>query len=356
VREPAPELANGHGAVAGNAPLLWRTAREPRVRDLAWCTLSPPLLSRLPEAGVALAQWPSGSRAAWERWLATADPATLPPTIDELAHGRADDASLSLRLGRHAERLLQFALQHADGVELLAANLPVRRAGERGIQTLGELDFVWRDLATGAIVHWEMAAKFYLYAGGGTEGLHGFVGPNLVDRLADKLAHLIHRQLPLGHAPEARALLGREVDRSEVYLLGWLFFRNGEAPPGLAALGIADDHLRGWWSSLEDWRARAAEGGRTRWCRLSRASWLSPAVMPERETEHADALHAALARRFADPGLDKGWRRESPVMLCELEPAGAGLWRERSRGFVVPPGWEERAGDRAAGAVGRAPR
>lgn len=369
MRERGPDLALSLGG-AGMAP-LWRHAASPRVRDLAWSTLSPGLLAHLPpeyNGDSALARWPTGTREAWRRWLEAAAPDGLPVTLAELASGHADvadavpagaagapPAGLSLRLGRHAERLVHFAMEHAEGLQLLAANLPVRRAVPHGVQTLGELDFVWRDLASGETVHWEMAAKFYLMIGeddGAAPRREAFVGPNLVDRLGDKLDHLVHRQLSLSRSAEARALLGHTVDRREVYLLGWLFYRDGRVPQGLGALGIAGDHLHGWWSSLEDWAVRAtgseADAG-VRWCRLPRASWLSGARVAEAETESVAALHAALAQRFADPHRERGWRRESPVMLCELEPADVpGAWRERSRGFVVPPGWVERAAARAA--------
>ncbi|MCY1290206.1 hypothetical protein D3C81_725250 [compost metagenome] len=367
VRELGPDLSLHRGG-DGNLPPeppLWRRALSPRTRDLAWTTLSPPLLSAV--AGAAAAHWPAGTLAAWQHWLEAADPAALPATIDELAAGHAafssdpnpglaaaaqqaqDPASRSLRLGRHAERLLHFALRHMQGLTLLAANVPVRHAGAHGIRTLGELDFVWREQASGDVVHWEMAAKFYLMAGAGpVPAMHDFVGPNMVDRLGDKLGHLVGRQLPLGRTPEARALLGHVVDRSEVYLLGWLFYRDGQVPAGLDRLGIAPDHLQGWWSTLDGWRARAAARPGLRWCRLPRSGWLSGALVPASGTEEVDALYATLAQRFADPRHDHGWRREAPVMLCELEPAGHGWWRECSRGFVVPPGWEARALARAA--------
>ncbi|MCT9127423.1 DUF1853 family protein [Cupriavidus gilardii] len=393
MREPVTELA---GAGATTAEPLWRAATSARVRDLAWCTLAPPLLSGLPRdvaalaalaegGGAALASWPPAALAAWQRWLAAADPRQLPPTIEELsalpgAVQALAPAARSLRLGRHAERLLHFALEHGDGIELVASNLPVRRHGAHGVQTLGELDFVWRESAgssggagntagAGQLVHWEMAAKFYLLVEPGgdapdaaapaerTAWLQAFVGPNLVDRLGDKLSHIVRRQLPLSRTPEAEALLGGRVDRSEIYLLGWLFYRDGRMPAGLDALGLNPAHLRGWWSTLEQWAQRvggsasSASAAPVRWHRLPRARWLSPALVPEHDTEPFETLHDALAARFAEPHRDLAWRRESPVMICEMEPAGAsapGWWRERSRGFVVPPGWEERARQRIA--------
>ncbi len=402
MREPVTELA---GAGATTAEPLWRAATSARVRDLAWCTLAPPLLSDLPRdfaalaepGAAALASWPPAALAAWQRWLASADPNQLPPTIEELsalpgAVQALAPAARSLRLGRHAERLLHFALEHGDGIELVASNLPVRRHGAHGVQTLGELDFVWRETpantaAAGAIgamganaggpprarqlVHWEMAAKFYLLVEPGSDAsnaaapreqaawLQAFVGPNLVDRLGDKLSHIVRRQLPLSRTPEAEALLGARVDRCEIYLLGWLFYRDGLMPAGLDTLGLNPAHLHGWWSTLEQWAQRvgtqatrsSASASPVRWHRLPRARWLSPALVREPDTEPFETLHDALAARFAEPHRDLAWRRESPVMVCEMEPAGAsapGWWRERSRGFVVPPGWEERARQRIA--------
>ncbi|UZN48575.1 DUF1853 family protein [Cupriavidus cauae] len=401
MREPVTELA---GAGATTAEPLWRAATSARVRDLAWCTLAPPLLSAIPRefaalaepGGAALAGWPPGALAAWQRWLASADPDLLPPTIEELsalpgAVQALAPAARSLRLGRHAERLLHFALEHGEGIELVASNLPVRRHGPHGVQTLGELDFVWRDVARGGtggapqgqLVHWEMATKFYLLvepeanveamAPDPCTRLQAFVGPNLVDRLGDKLSHILRRQLPLSRTTEAEALLGARVDRSEIYLLGWLFYRDGVMPAGLDALGLNPAHLRGWWSTLAQWAQRvearspgspgsldssgtsgtsgtSASASSVRWHRLPRARWLSPALVPEHETEPFETLHGALAARFAEPHRELAWRREAPVMVCEMEPAGAsapGWWRERSRGFVVPPGWEERARQRA---------
>lgn len=359
MRELKPDLvqpiAPGGAALSGadgQAP-LWCRAPSQRTRDLAWCSLSPPLLSRLPDEyradAAQLAQWPADVRAAWQSWLAKADPATLPHTIAELSGAPDPTGSRSLRLGRHAERLLQFALHQAPGVDLLAANVPIRRAKGHGIQTLGELDVVWRDPASAEIVHWEMAAKFYLMVDGVVDR-RAFVGPNLVDRLGDKLDHIVRRQLPMGATAEAQAAVGHRIDRSEIYLLGWLFYRDGVTPPGLDALGIAPDHLHGWWSTLDAWFARAADPSlhHARWCRLSRTDWLSGARVTTDATESAASLRDAMADRFADPA--HAWRRESPVMVCELEPAGPdapGIWQERSRGFIVPDDWATRAAERA---------
>ncbi len=74
--------------------------------------------------------------------------------------------------------------------------------------------------------------------------------------------------------------------------------------PGLDALGIAPDHLHGWWSTLDDWAARGAGapgGGHHALVPAAARGLASGARVPEAQTESAAALHAALAQRFADP-------------------------------------------------------
>ncbi len=67
VRELRPDLSLSHGGNGVHAPVppLWRQALSQRTRDLAWCTLSPPLLESLPgtaNGGARLARWPAGAR------------------------------------------------------------------------------------------------------------------------------------------------------------------------------------------------------------------------------------------------------------------------------------------------------
>src|SRR5215472_10948068 len=95
VRELGPDLSLSRGgdSVQATALPLWRQAMSARMRDLAWCTLSPPLLASLPGAcngDARLARWPAGTQAAWQQWLQQADPADLPATLAELANGVTD--------------------------------------------------------------------------------------------------------------------------------------------------------------------------------------------------------------------------------------------------------------------------
>jgi hypothetical protein len=124
--------------------------RHPEVRDLAWVILAPPMLSDT--RGRSAIRWPAvtGCRrrnacnTGCDNWTGT----VMACCIGWPGRTR--------RLGLYYERLWQFAMQHAPGIELIAANMPIRREGH----TLGELDMLLRD--RDGVHHLELAIKLYL--------------------------------------------------------------------------------------------------------------------------------------------------------------------------------------------------
>ncbi|NWE73892.1 DUF1853 family protein, partial [Pseudomonas gingeri] len=126
------------------------------------------------------------------------------------------------RLGLYYERLWQFAVQQAPGIELIGANLPIRREGH----TLGELDMLLRD--RDGVHHLELAIKLYLgpQQGQGEDAAH-WLGPGCHDRLDRKLAHLSQHQLPISARPESRealAALGIQAFSAQLWLGGYLLY------------------------------------------------------------------------------------------------------------------------------------
>jgi hypothetical protein len=110
--------------------------RHPEVRDLAWVILAPPMLAATP--------WPQRHPLAGSDWVH--DPERLAHWLHRLdrdSYGLLQwlSQARTRRLGLYYERLWQFAVEHAPGIELIAANLPIRREGH----TLGELDMLLRD-------------------------------------------------------------------------------------------------------------------------------------------------------------------------------------------------------------------
>jgi uncharacterized protein len=302
------------------------------VRDIAWLLFSPDLLRAQPPLGVLAQPFESPDEAvAALDWLEAqdADPAPL--------HRHVAAAHVT-RLGRYAECLLAWFLKQGPAARLIAANVALRRAGV----TLGECDFLVETL-TGRRLHWELAVKCYLHAGderderenaagnAGGNGLASYVGPNLQDRFDLKLAHLLDHQLRLS-AREEFATLGHAGPwDAQMFVKGWLFYRNGanERDP----VEIDPAHARGWWSTRADWPSFAGSHADA-WIVLPRLEWLAPRL---RDAHHAVSFVSAdaLAQQLA--------HQTGPTMVAAFVEHRAGQWAERSRGFIVPDDWPERA-------------
>jgi hypothetical protein len=293
---------------------------DPAVRDLAWLLFSPDLLRAQPPNGALAAPFESDDEmAATLDWLSAldADAASL--------HQHLATARMT-RLGRYAECLLGWFLQHGPAARLVAANVAVRRGGV----TLGECDFL-AETASGRRLHWELAVKFYLHAGAGRAQLADYVGPGLQDRLDVKLSHLLQHQLPLSARDEFASLGYRGPWEPYMFVKGWLFYRDNEMPQEPPQ--IAPAHARGWWTTRAAWPAfAAAQAGA--WMVLPRLQWLSRGrrARTDAATPWLDAT--ALAGQLA--------AHTGPTMVASFVETG-GEWFEASRGFVVPDDWPARA-------------
>ncbi len=174
---------------------------------------------------------------------------TLAASLRGVGDGRGQEAEPVRQVGRWFERVHLAALRSTPGVEVLAANEPLRASG----RTIGELDVLYRH--DGRIVHREVAVKFYLAARPGTEA-SAWIGPGKRDRLDLKLDRLATHQVTV--AKQARA-----VDAwpqrlpfprvTEVLMLGAFFSPAGEMrrPQGACA-----DAEHGHWYFASDFATR----------------------------------------------------------------------------------------------------
>ncbi len=91
------------------------------------------------------------------------------------------------RLGFIYQHLCAEVLQHSPRYKLCGEELQLNSQG----RTLGAIDFIVQDKASGQFEHWEVAIKFYL--------LHQqkWYGPDPKDRLDKKLAHMLNHQLAM---------------------------------------------------------------------------------------------------------------------------------------------------------------
>lgn len=310
----------------------WDALRQPVVRDLAWLLFSADLLRAQPPVGMlASAFETSDELAATIAWLQALD-----ADAGELQRDIA--AARVTRLGRYAECLLAWFLQYGPTAHLIAANVPLRRAG----LTLGECDFLVQTQA-GWRLHWELAVKCYLHAGDGRAQLADYVGPNLQDRFDLKLSHLLDHQLPLSARAEFVSLGYVGPWEPQMFIKGWLFYPQeqeqgqGQNEAGNDPVEIDPAHALGWWTTRVDWPVFAA-GHAQAWRVLPRLEWLAPrrhepGAAEAEGIEFVDAV--ALSERVA--------HQNGPTMVAAFWIDDAGRWVERSRGFIVPDDWPQKA-------------
>lgn len=106
-------------------------------------------------------------------------------------------------LGKRMESFFEFCLEENRQFTILAANIQISK--ER--ITIGELDFLLKDLFTNKTFHIEMVYKFYVYDANFSSEMQRWIGPNRKDSLLQKVEKLKEKQFPLLFKPETEDLL-----------------------------------------------------------------------------------------------------------------------------------------------------
>lgn len=118
----------------------------------------------------------------------------------------------NVRLGHIAERVVGQAIKVSENYEVLFENIQILE----GKNTIGEIDFILREVETEQVIHLELAYKFYLYDPDISDTpIDNWIGPNRNDSLVEKLEKLKQKQFPLLHHPASKEVF-EKVDVSSV--------------------------------------------------------------------------------------------------------------------------------------------
>lgn len=221
---------------------------------LRWLLLSPPLVMPLPLvvspnanaslAESALAVFAPNEIAQIEQWLCALEfDTTADNPLSIWMHSRSE-----ARIGRYAERLLEFYLTHGPVHRLAGAHVPLRSEVNGLKVTHGELDFLLTT-SQGQRLHWELAVKFFLCTTTSPVATAAdFIGPNGVETLAHKWHKLFAKQLQRQAAHALPPPWNAHAWQPQAYTRGWMFYSWQKTVPQCAALHI--EHGKGWWIDI----------------------------------------------------------------------------------------------------------
>lgn len=119
-----------------------------------------------------------------------------------------------IRLGHQMEYVFKQLLEFSDTYEVLLHNLPIKD----GKRTIGEIDFILKNLETQKLIHVELTYKFYIINPDISEPIHQLMGPNKRDMFFTKMEKIKNEQFSLLHTAqgtEALQALGLKVNEIE---------------------------------------------------------------------------------------------------------------------------------------------
>ena len=314
--------------------------KHKNVRDLAWVMLSPSLLDSV--STLRFGQYTYSNhvvgddfcRSLYRRkvhWLSALD-AFPEPLLNWLKH------RTSVRLGYYFEDLLAFWITQAYDACYFHRRVQVRDQHK----TLGEFDYLFQRCGSPVLNHWEAAIKYYLrYCD--EQGQYRWYGPNSHDRLDLKIERLFGHQLRLSSHPQATSSLpnsGYSRICPRAFVKGRLFYpveTLGQTPDPVPPY-ISAQHAKGWWTRAGVYQLPNV-GSNSQWYLLSRQNWMAlPYLCADERQVLLDSgqLVDYCERYFTDAKVSE---QNPAIMVAELLPDEAGIYQEKSRGFIVEPRW-----------------
>ncbi len=296
------------------------------IATLRWLLLSTPLVQP-PNAQSHLAIFTPQDIARIDQWLAALEADATEQNPLALWMQSRHEA----RIGRYAERLLEFYLTHGPVHRLQIAHVPLRSEVNGLKVTHGELDFLLTD-AQGQHLHWELAVKFFLCtATGDTATPADFIGPNGVETLAHKWHKLFANQLTRVHHHALPAPWNTHTWQPQAYTRGWMFYRWGFDIPHCEALH--PEHGTGWWMNAADMAALPEAD----YAFLPRLYWMAPlADLAQLGDQVAVRPRDDMAAHLRDEWISTG-RNSDALMVAQLNAPRDGQRRSEVRRFFIRP-------------------
>ena len=245
----------------------WQNYHHPHVRNLAWVLSSPALLSYLPNFHQPLTVLDDDFwQQHYQNYIPKLQALDLnpQPLTDFLTQHK------NHRLGYYFEYLLLFWLQDKNfhSFELIKH----RATLFEGKTTIGELDFLLKNQATGKIEHWEVAIKFYLGHPPLNDALC-WLGANDNDSFGRKLEHLAQKQFRYASYQEY------EIEQRCLVVKGRLFYPSSDKTLLKTAYGetldcLSAQHLQGNWWRWDEF-VHSSESAQLNWRHVDRDEWLA---------------------------------------------------------------------------------
>ncbi len=156
-------------------------------------------------------------------------------------------------LGKRVEHFFKTLVTANENFKLLANNIQIHNKD----RTLGELDFIVKDLRENHIFHVELMYKFYVYDPEISIEMERWIGPNRKDSLLQKIEKVKSKQFPLINSPEAKKFLNTmnisaETIQQEICFKASLFI-----PKQLSTYNfphINNECIIGFWVHLNDFK------------------------------------------------------------------------------------------------------
>ncbi len=242
------------------------------VRDLEWVVFSPPLITKIQNSGINFAEnlFSENEKSFFKELLTELE--KNPSELIEFLERKN-----SHLLGKYFEALVEYSLIKSPDKKLIAANLQINS----NKKTLGELDFIYRDLVDNKIIHLETAGKFFIAHYNKYNKIE-LLGPNPNDSFDKKIEKIKSSQISLASTKEGKSKLSKigvkEKVFARVFFKGYVFYsdENADMPEFLNPR-----HLQGKIMRVNN--LCGINGKSYKWKILERKEWVSPFATEDEE-------------------------------------------------------------------------